>query len=108
MPLPGVELQEDSKRVQQVTKARLVETPFHSPQLALFDLGLGEWVLYWRAPDYAPRARKRRVEGVVQPLLFDLPRAEKVAGGNDIGFLTSPHPQFHIIPKSTADQETEE
>src|SRR5258708_24394765 len=68
----GVELQEDRKQVQKVSSPSLVETPFRSPQLTLFDLGPGEWVLYWRAPDYAPHARKRRIAGLVQPARFDL------------------------------------
>lgn len=50
----SVGLQDDRKHVQKVSNPRLVETPFRSPQLALFDLGPDEWLLYWRAPDYTP------------------------------------------------------
>ncbi len=41
-------------------------------------------LLYWRAPDYAPAHRKRRVEGLVQLPLFDWLPVEKVVGGNEI------------------------
>lgn len=104
----SVELQDDQKHLREVSNPRLVETPFRSPQLRLFDLGPDEWLLYWRTPDVAPPRRRQRVAGLVQPLLFDLPRAEKVAGGDEIGSLTSPRPQLHVIHRSTADQETEE
>ena len=99
----GVELQEDRKQVQQVSSPRLVETPFRSPQLTLFDLGPGEWVLYWRAPDYAPARRKRRVEGLVQPLLFDFPREEKAVGANKICPASSPRSYLHVIPSPSDD-----
>jgi len=67
----SVGLQNNRKHVQKVSNPRLVETPFRSPQLALFDLGPDEWLFYWRASGYALARRKRRVEGLVQPLLFD-------------------------------------
>ena len=94
-----VEFQEDRKQVQKVSNPRLVETPFRSPQLTLFDLGPGEWVLYWRAPDYAPARRKRRVEGLVQPTLFDLQPVEKVVGGNEIN--PSLRNQLRVVPSLT-------
>jgi hypothetical protein len=90
--------------VQKVSSPRLVETPFRSPQLTLFDLGLGEWVLYWRAPDYAPRARKRRIEGLVQPPLFDLQPVEKVVGGNEIS--PSSRGWLRVIPSPSDDNES--
>lgn len=86
-----------------MSNPRLVETPFRSPQLALFDLGPDEWLLYWRAPDYAPARRKRRVEGLVQPLLFDFPREEKAVGGNKIGPASSPRSYLHVIPSPSDD-----
>jgi putative transposase len=98
-----VELQADRKQVQQVSSPRLVETPFRSPQLTLFDLGPGEWVLYWRAPDYALARRKRRVEGLVQPLLFDLPVQEKAVGANESSVAPFPRGHLHAIPKSSDD-----
>jgi hypothetical protein len=93
----------DRKHVQKVSNPRLVETPFRSPQLALFDLGPDEWLLYWRAPDYAPARRKRRVEGLVQPLLFDFPREEKAVGANKIGPASSPRSYLHVIPSPSDD-----
>lgn len=97
----AVELQEDRKQVQKVTKARLVETQFRSPQLTLFDVGPGEWVLYWRAPDYAPTRREHRVEGLVQPPLFELQSVEKAVGGDEIS--QSSHGWLHVVPKSAED-----
>jgi hypothetical protein len=102
-----VELQDDRKRLRAVSNPRLVETPFRSPQLTLWTLGPDEWLLYWRVPDAAPACRKRRVEGLVQPLLFDLPLSEKVVGGNEIGSAASPCARLHVIPRPTANQETE-
>lgn len=91
-----------------MSSPRLMETPFRSPQLTLFDLGPGEWVLYWHAPDYAPRARKRRIEGVVQPLLFDVPPMEKAVGGDEIGPTTPAPSWLRLISRPTADQESDE
>jgi Phage integrase, N-terminal SAM-like domain len=99
----SVGLQDDRKHVQKVSNPRLVETPFRSPQLALFDLGPDEWLLYWRAPDYTPARRKRRVEGLVQPLLFDFPREEKAVGANKIGPASSPRSYLHVIPSPSDD-----
>ena len=56
-----------------------------------------------RAPDYAPARRKRRVEGLVQPLLFDFPREEKVVGSNKIGPASSPRSYLHVIPSPSDD-----
>ena len=53
-----VELQDDRKRLQEVSNPRLVETPFRSPQLMLFDLGPHKWLLYWRTPANTPARRK--------------------------------------------------
>jgi putative transposase len=104
----GVERESDRKQVQKVGSPRLVETPFRSPQLTLFDVGPGEWVLYWRTPDYAPRVRKRRIEGLVQPPLFDLQPVEKVVGGNDISVAPSPHSHLYLAPRRSETQGTEE
>ena len=95
----GVERESDRKQVQKVGSPRLVETPFRSPQLTLFDGGPGEWGLYWRTPDYAPRVRKRRTPGLVQPPLFDLQPVEKVVGGNDISVAPSPHSYLYLAPR---------
>lgn len=61
-----------------------------SLQRKLWEIDAGEWLLYWRAPDYAPARRKRHVGGPVQPLLFDLPPLEQVVGGNEICPSSSP------------------
>lgn len=102
-----VERESDRKQVQQVSNSRLVETPFHSPQLTLFDLEPGEWVLHWRVPDYAPRARRRRIEGLIQPMLFDLPPA-KVAGGDEASSLPAPRSRLRLISRPAADRKPEE
>jgi transposase len=85
-----VGLQDDHKHLREVSHPCLSRTPFRSPQLALFDLGPGEWLLYWKTPDPAPAHRKHRIAGIVQlPLLDPLPEAKAV--GADEG-RSSPHP----------------
>ncbi len=59
------EWEADGRRIRQVRNPRLVDTPFRSPQLLLFDLGSDEWLLYLRAPDYSPR-RRFHSEGPLQ------------------------------------------
>ncbi|MBO0790753.1 MAG: hypothetical protein J2P36_07365, partial [Ktedonobacteraceae bacterium] len=66
-----IELQDDHQHLRAVSHPRLSHTPFRSPQLALFDLGPDEWLLYWKAPSYAPARRKRSVPGIMQLPLFD-------------------------------------
>jgi hypothetical protein len=103
-----VSLQKDHKRLREVSNPRLVETPFRSPQLTLWTINADEWLLYWRAPDPTPARRKRRVEGLVQPLLFDLQLEERAVGANETGFATSPRSRLHVVPMQTMNQETEE
>ncbi len=103
-----VELHDDHKRLQAVSNPRLASTPFRSPQLTLFDLGPHEWLLYWRTPDYAPARRKHRVEGLVQPLLFDLKGAEKAVGESRASFTPSPHSHLRLVSKLSESQGTEE
>jgi len=43
----------EKSRLRRVPGGRLVETPFRSAQLALFDLADG-WLLYLPAPSHAP------------------------------------------------------
>lgn len=57
------------------------------------------WLLYWRAPEREPARRKRHGDGIVQHLLFDLPVAEKVVGGDDISPGASPHTRLRAISK---------
>lgn len=76
----SVERQEDRKHLKTVSYPRLAETVFRSPQLALFDLGPNEWILYWKAQPHVRRSRKPLVSGVIQPVLFEVPVQEKAAG----------------------------
>lgn len=75
-----VERHDDRKRVTAVSHPRLTETIFRSPQLTLFDLGPDEWLLYWKAPAYAPRRRHKPASNVTQLVLFEVPAQEKAAG----------------------------
>jgi putative transposase len=97
----SVELQEDRKHLRQVSNPRLAETPFHWPQLTLIDVDPHEWVLYWRLPSYAPAHRKRRLEGIVQLPLFDLPPVEKAVGTNELNQGQQPPPFLHLVPQSS-------
>jgi hypothetical protein len=71
----SVQVQDDHKHLQTVSHPRLSQTPFRSPQLALFDLGPGDWLLYWKTPEYAPVHRRRRIESIIQLPLIDLSSA---------------------------------
>lgn len=55
--------------LKTVTESRLFETPFTSPQLALWELGLDDWHRVLRLPEYAPR-RSQRPSALVQLPLF--------------------------------------
>jgi transposase len=103
-----IELQDDRKHVQAVSNPRLRETPFRSPQLALFDLGQGEWLLYWKNPDQAPAHRRRHVEGIVQLPLFDLPPIDMAVGAEEGSGAIRPRTHLHPVPKQPIWQETEE
>ena len=85
---------DDHKHLSQVSHPRLTDTPFRSPQLALFDLGPGEWLLYWKTPELAPARRRRRVAGIIQLPLFDSEPID-LAVGADEG-RDAPHPRFHL------------
>src|SRR6266704_3572786 len=85
---------DDHKHLSQVSHPRLADTPFRSPQLALFDLGPGEWLLYWKTPELAPARRRRRVAGIIQLPLFDSEPID-LAVGADEG-RDAPHPRFHL------------
>jgi hypothetical protein len=96
-----VELQEDRKHLRQVSNPRLAETPFHSPQLTWIDIAPHEWVLYWRLPSSAPVHRKRRMEGIVQLPLFDLPAVEKAVGAHELNQGQQPQAFLHLVPPSS-------
>ena len=82
----SVELEDDHKHLQTVSSPRLSTTPFRSSQLALFDLGPGEWLLYWKT-EHVPGKRRRRVPGIVQMLLFEQPLEEQAVGAEGGGKL---------------------
>ncbi len=94
-----VELQDGRRQVQTVSNPRLQETPFRSPQLVLFDLGQGDWLLYWKTPDQAPVHRRRRVEGIIQLPLFDQELLEKAVGANEADGALRPQTRLHLVGK---------
>lgn len=94
-----VELQEDRKHLKAVSNPRLADTPFRSSQLMLIDLGPHEWVLFRHMPEHTPVRSKRRTQGIVQLLLFDIPAQEKAVGANGVDPITQPHPSLHLVPK---------
>ena len=47
--------QPDKKHLRAVEEPQVYETPFRSPQLALWELDETEWLKVIRRPDYAPR-----------------------------------------------------
>jgi hypothetical protein len=75
-----VELHEDRRHIKGVSNPRVAETIFRSPQLTLFNLGPDEWLLYWKAPSYAPRRRRPPSSKITQLVLFEVPLQEKAAG----------------------------
>jgi len=93
-----VELLEDRKHIKGVSNPRVAETVFRSPQLTLFDLGPDEWLLYWKAPSYAPHRRRSAGVKMTQLTLFEVPVQEKAAGAE------TAHPSLRLIisPKSEA------
>jgi hypothetical protein len=97
-----VELQEDHRHLRQVSHPHLAETPFRSPQLMLIDLSPDEWVLYWRMPSYVPRHR-RRMQGVEQLHLFELPSVEKAVGAEGPHQEVSAHPLLQLVSKTLLD-----
>lgn len=95
-----VELRDDRRRIQDVSNPRVAETIFRSPQLTLFDLGPDEWLLYWKAPSYAPRRRCPPGSKVTQLVLFEVPAQEKAAGAET----ASPFLRLVVAPRD-AEQE---
>ena len=102
-----VEQQDDHKHLQAVKNPRLRETPFRSPQLALFDLGPGEWLLYWKTPEYASAHRRRHVPAMIQLPLFDLPPLGMAVGVDAEHRVARPRPHLHLMeePSSHLDAE---
>jgi len=71
----AVALHRDGRRIREVKSPRLAATRFRSPQLALFELGPDEWLLYLRLPEYALRHGGIARGPVQLPLLLDAPGA---------------------------------
>ena len=72
----------------------MAETIFRSPQLALFDLGPDEWLLYWKAPSYVPRRKRLPGSKITQLVLFEVPVEVKAAGAET----TSPLLRLVVAP----------
>jgi len=92
-----VSMLDDHKHVQAVRSARTHETPFRSPQLTLFDLDQGGWLLYWKTPDQAPFHRKRRVEGITQLPLFDPSLIAMAVGANEESGKPPRRTHLHLV-----------
>ncbi len=103
-----VSMRDDHKHVQTVRSARTHETPFRSPQLTLFDLNEGGWLLYWKTPEQAPGPRKRRVEGITQLPLFDPDLLAMAVGANEESGKPRRHTHLHLVEERAQDQQTEE
>ena len=54
-----VRYQPGRRQLREVGEPRLFETPFHSPQLPLWELGDQDWLKVIRRPPYAPRSEQR-------------------------------------------------
>jgi hypothetical protein len=103
-----VELQDDHKHLQAVSNPRLSRTPFRSPQLALFDLGPHEWLLYWRTPERTPKSRRRREVFIVQLSLFDPFPEGKAVGAEAGGSATRSRPHLHLVGERAQDEAPKE
>jgi hypothetical protein len=101
----SVEVEDDRKQVRTVSNPRLVETPFRSPQLTLWNLGPDDWLLYWRTPDLAPVRRKRTAHEIIQQVLFDLAEVESAVGAEG---LSGPHPLLRVVRDADAAHQIEE
>ena len=92
-----VSMLDDHKHVQAVRSARTHQTPFRSPQLTLFDLNQGDWLLYWKTPAQSRPRSIRRVEGIVQLPLFDFEPGEKAVGAKEGSGLTRKQTHLHLV-----------
>jgi hypothetical protein len=103
-----VELQDDHKHLRTVSHPRLADTPFRSPQLTLFDLGPGEWLLYWKTPDQAPAHRRRRVAGMVQLPLFELLPQDLAVGADETRGAAHLRTHLHLVGEPNSQLDAEE
>jgi len=92
-----VEQQDNHKHLQTVGHPRLADTPFRSPQLTLFDLGPGEWLLYWKTPEDAPAHRRHHDPFIVQLPLFDPPPVALAAGAEKEHIVEPEQPRLSLI-----------
>jgi hypothetical protein len=104
----SVQVQDDHKHVQAVSHPHLTETPFRSPQLALFDLGPGEWLLYWKTPDRVPGPRKRRITGILQLPLLEITPLDMAVGTNTESVKLHPQTRLRLMRELQTGQELEE
>jgi hypothetical protein len=103
----SIERSEDRKHLREVSQPRLSRTPFRSAQLALFDLGPDEWLLYWKTPDYAPAQRRRRIPGIVQLPLFEQESLDLAVGTDETGGVARPRTHLHVVEDSPARPDTD-
>jgi hypothetical protein len=103
-----VELQDNHKHLRTVSHPRLADTPFRSPQLALFDLGPNEWLLYWKTPDHAPAHRRRRVPGMVQLPLFELLPQDLAVGADEARYAARLRTHLHLVGEPDSHLDAEE
>ena len=68
LALYTIEWEEDNKHLKEVSNPRLIQTRYQSPQLALFELGPDDWLLFKKVPAYLPRKKRKRGE-IIQLLL---------------------------------------
>jgi putative transposase len=78
LALYTVEWEEDNTHLKEVSNPRLIQTRYQSPQLALFELGPDDWLLFKKVPAYLPRKKRKRAEIVQLPFL----ELERLASAN--------------------------
>ena len=104
----SVELQDDHQHLRTVSRPRVIETPFRSPQLTLIDLGPGEWLLYWKTPDRAPARSRRRIGDIMQLPLFDPPPINLAVGADEGSVELHPRTHLHLVKGPTEGRGTQE
>lgn len=102
-----MEQQDDHKHLQTVGRPRLADTPFRSPQLTLFDLGPGEWLLYWKTPEDAPAHRRHRDPIIGQVPLFELPPLDMAVGADTGRGSSRPYARLQLVVEPDASVDTD-
>ena len=73
LALYSLTFQPDHEQIAEVTQARRIQTPFRSPQLALWQLTETEWLLALHHPDPAPRRNRGKIVSLARRLpLLDM------------------------------------